>query len=178
MAYCNAKNRAGQPCKRPAGWGTDHVGTGRCKLHGGKSLKGYEHPNFKTGNSSLYHDYLPDKIKAKVEAFENADPLDLTHELAVARGLLAEFLSRFVEGTYLDAISISIASDLIERINRTVSTISKIKNDTALTGAEVSFLAMSMVALLDRYVDDPAKRAAFKQEIFSLPLPKDTITIE
>lgn len=24
-------------CARPAGWGTDHVGTGRCKLHGGST---------------------------------------------------------------------------------------------------------------------------------------------
>jgi hypothetical protein len=35
--YCGAKTRSGGSCKRPAGWGTDHVGTGRCKLHGGKS---------------------------------------------------------------------------------------------------------------------------------------------
>ena len=32
---CGAKNRSGKPCKRPAGWGTDHAGEGRCKLHGG-----------------------------------------------------------------------------------------------------------------------------------------------
>lgn len=37
LPFCGAKTRAGTPCKRPAGWGTDHVGTGRCKLHGGKS---------------------------------------------------------------------------------------------------------------------------------------------
>lgn len=34
---CGAKTRAGTPCKQVAGWGTDHVGAGRCKLHGGKS---------------------------------------------------------------------------------------------------------------------------------------------
>lgn len=180
MTYCGAKNRSGQPCKRPAGWGTDHVGSGKCKLHGGSSLKGFEHPNFKTGSNSIYRDFLPDQIKAKVAAFENADPLDLTHELAITRGLLAEFLSRFVTGTNLDAISISIASDLIDRINKTVATISKIKNDTALTGAEVTFLAMRMITLLDRYVDDADKREAFKSEIFSLAVPENTslITIE
>ncbi|GAA0528664.1 hypothetical protein GCM10010172_06580 [Paractinoplanes ferrugineus] len=36
---CGGKRRAaesnGAPCTRPAGWGTDHPGTGRCKLHGG-----------------------------------------------------------------------------------------------------------------------------------------------
>lgn len=151
---------------------------GRCRMHGGKSLKGAEHPNFKSGNYSIYREHISDKLKEKVAAFQDADPLDLTHELALTRALLAEFLSRFVTGTNLDGISISIASDLIDRINKTVATISKIKNDTALTGAEVTFLAVSMVALLDRYVDDPAKREAFKQEIFSLALPADTIVIE
>lgn len=34
---CGATNRAGNPCARPAGWGTDHLHTGRCKLHGGNT---------------------------------------------------------------------------------------------------------------------------------------------
>ncbi len=34
--YCGGKKRQGEgTCTRPAGWGTDHVGVGRCKLHGG-----------------------------------------------------------------------------------------------------------------------------------------------
>lgn len=36
--YCGAKKRQGEGnCTRPAGWGTDHVGFGPCKLHGGCS---------------------------------------------------------------------------------------------------------------------------------------------
>ncbi|MGA3562643.1 hypothetical protein [Melissospora conviva] len=37
---CGGKRRgegAGLTCTRPAGWGTDHPGTGRCKLHGGST---------------------------------------------------------------------------------------------------------------------------------------------
>lgn len=34
-AKCGAKTRAGGTCGRPAGWGTDHPGIGRCKLHAG-----------------------------------------------------------------------------------------------------------------------------------------------
>lgn len=34
--YCNARKRSGKGyCKKPAGEGTDHLGSGRCKLHGG-----------------------------------------------------------------------------------------------------------------------------------------------
>jgi hypothetical protein len=32
---CGAQNRNGDPCGQRAGWGTGHVGEGRCKLHGG-----------------------------------------------------------------------------------------------------------------------------------------------
>lgn len=35
-AVCGARKRQGEgQCQRPAGWGTDHVGIGACKLHGG-----------------------------------------------------------------------------------------------------------------------------------------------
>lgn len=32
---CGAKTRQGGTCAKPAGWGTQHVGAGACKLHGG-----------------------------------------------------------------------------------------------------------------------------------------------
>ena len=36
--YCGANRRQGEgTCTRPAGWGTNHVGVGRCKLHGGNT---------------------------------------------------------------------------------------------------------------------------------------------
>jgi hypothetical protein len=38
--WCGALTRGGKHCERPAGWGTDHVGWGHCKLHGGSSRSG------------------------------------------------------------------------------------------------------------------------------------------
>lgn len=35
-----ARNNDMQPCRKKAGWGTDHVGWGNCKLHGGSSPAG------------------------------------------------------------------------------------------------------------------------------------------
>jgi hypothetical protein len=37
---CGAKTRAGTPCQHAAGQGTQHVGWGRCKLHGGNTPTG------------------------------------------------------------------------------------------------------------------------------------------
>lgn len=56
IARCGATTRAGAPCKHEVGWGTDHVGEGRCKLHGGASLRGADSPNFKHGEQSKYFD--------------------------------------------------------------------------------------------------------------------------
>jgi hypothetical protein len=36
-AYCGARTRAGTPCRRPAGAGTDHPGRGTCSRHGGNT---------------------------------------------------------------------------------------------------------------------------------------------
>lgn len=39
--FCHAKSKQTQrQCRKPAGWGTDHVGTGLCRFHGGKSPGG------------------------------------------------------------------------------------------------------------------------------------------
>lgn len=35
--YCFGRKKHGGVCRRPAGWGTSHVGMGRCKLHGGST---------------------------------------------------------------------------------------------------------------------------------------------
>lgn len=43
--FCGARTRQGDhgPCRRPAGWGTSHVGCGQCKLHGGATRNGVRH---------------------------------------------------------------------------------------------------------------------------------------
>lgn len=41
--FCGGTTRAGTDCHRPAGWGTDHVGFGRCKLHAGSTPTGKKH---------------------------------------------------------------------------------------------------------------------------------------
>jgi hypothetical protein len=37
MEQCAARTRSGGRCRRPAGHGTEHLGLGRCKLHGGST---------------------------------------------------------------------------------------------------------------------------------------------
>src|SRR4051812_40805350 len=38
--WCGARARGGKNCRHEAGWGTDHPGWGRCKMHGGNTRHG------------------------------------------------------------------------------------------------------------------------------------------
>ncbi len=98
---CGGKTRAGggHPCRRPAGWGTDHVGTGRCKLHGGSSLAGPASPAWSHGKRSMYAKRLPARLQPDFEeAVAAGDPLLLVEELGVARALVVEALSSWEKG--------------------------------------------------------------------------------
>lgn len=163
---CGAKlkHRPGQYCGQPAGWGTDHVGEGRCKLHGGSTPRGADSTHFIHGARSMYMKNVKHDIAQKVDAFLEADPFDLTEELALSRGLLEDFLSR-VDYPVTDAQRGHIVM-LTDRIGKTVERINRIKNDSALTAAEITYLAMRATEVVGRYIVDPAQQAAFIQDLF------------
>jgi hypothetical protein len=52
----------GQTCARPAGWGTEHVGFGRCKLHGGATP--YRHGRYSRVVRELYLPSIRWKLRA------------------------------------------------------------------------------------------------------------------
>lgn len=73
-------------CKLPAGSGTDHVGSGRCKLHGGASPI----------RNGIYSKIEREKLREMVEYFENvANPMELTSEIAAARAFLLKFINDY-----------------------------------------------------------------------------------
>lgn len=84
--HCNGKvHRQDKYCQRPAGWGTDHPKSGRCKLHGGCS----------TGRRSgelRYSEFVPTAIVAKYEEFAIEADIDiksLNDEIALIRSRIA-----------------------------------------------------------------------------------------
>ncbi|MEF8887327.1 MAG: HGGxSTG domain-containing protein [Haloarculaceae archaeon] len=88
---CGATTRDGDPCKRPAGWGTDHVGEGRCKQHGGAegsgAPKGRANGNADTlaWSELIREDYTEGEQRAAdqfVEAVADTDSDRLAAEMA------------------------------------------------------------------------------------------------
>jgi hypothetical protein len=89
---CNATNRNGDPCALAAGWGTDHVGEGRCKLHGGVHADhaGENNPNYSHGlfdESGVDDDDL-DTID-ELAGIDNLDKHDMLIDFEMMRFLRA-----------------------------------------------------------------------------------------
>src|SRR5690625_1385431 len=72
--YCGAKTRAGTPCRRPAGWGTDHPREGRCKLHGGRST-GPPKGSRNAEKHGLFSKHLPEETLELVEYFQKENQI-------------------------------------------------------------------------------------------------------
>ncbi len=150
---CGAKTRDGTPCKRPAGWGTEHVGDGRCKTHGGNAGRPPKHGRY----SVKARDGLEEKIR---QYREDENPAGQWDELALLRALLQEWLDDL--GT-LDEDAVSVILDLQREIRRTLDTINKIQTRSALTAAEVEYLQARIADLFKSYVPEESRDDALNE---------------
>ncbi len=80
---CGAKTHSGTKCQKPAGWGTDHVGSGRCKLHGG--VVGKKHGPPKGSQNALKHGIYSRLFKSEDLDAAKAMQGTVETELAIAR---------------------------------------------------------------------------------------------
>lgn len=87
-ALCGAKARGGAPCRKLAGFGTDHVGFGACKYHAGST---------RTGRTAAYKE----QARAEAARLGGEVPLNpdeaLTWAVAVAAGSVAFFQRKLRE---------------------------------------------------------------------------------
>lgn len=98
---CGAKVRGGEPGDPPR-YCTKAPVTGRkrCKLHGGKSLRGVEAPGFKHGRHSAY---IPQRYLAVVEAsLADPDLMSVRQDFALAEARTAELLQGIEQGSSLE----------------------------------------------------------------------------
>lgn len=87
---CGAKTRSGNSCKAKA------RANGRCRIHGGNSLKGLASPSLVNGRHSRY---LPGRLLERYhEALTDGDLLALREEIAVLDARLTDVLGRVDTG--------------------------------------------------------------------------------
>lgn len=152
-------------CQQHAGFGTNHVGQGRCKKHGGSS------PIRSGAWSKIKREDLQDLITH----FENLeDPLDLLQEVSLARAFLTRFINEYddivealLEWHFLWELDQekpsgrppSIPSQttivtLIENISKIVKRIQDIRADNAVSRSDLFRIMGEMGRVVQLEVDD------------------------
>ena len=87
---CGSKKKQGTgTCTKPAGWGTDHVGFGNCKLHGGASPNGVKHAE---KQEAAWRQRLADELDPSVKYMADVrdDDTEKTRERLAAAGKLVD----------------------------------------------------------------------------------------
>src|SRR5215203_1430601 len=92
---CAAKTRKGALCQNPP------MKNGRCRMHGGASLKGTDLPQFRHGR---YSKSLPDKLAGRYEeALSDEERHDLRDEIALAEAKIFDLLLGMKRGEFDEA---------------------------------------------------------------------------
>lgn len=113
---CGGKNRSGFPCGRKAGWGTDHVGVGRCKQHGGRKESHSKHLLKLMGDSEIVFPGIKTEFNRLAE---NRDVFDLREHIFLLEAIMITVLqnAKTVEDLPLVAKMISDASKIVQRLD-------------------------------------------------------------
>lgn len=92
MAQCKAKSkRSGERCRRAA-----MIGKEVCMMHGGKTPRGTNNPNFKHGR---YSKAIPDRLAARYnEAQNDSQLLELREDIALIDARISDLLVRVDTG--------------------------------------------------------------------------------
>lgn len=91
MPRCTAIKASGEQCRA---WAIN--GTTKCARHGGKSLKGIAHPNFKHGK---FVKYIPPRLRERFdESMKDQDLLEMRSSIALTDARVEDLLSRVDTG--------------------------------------------------------------------------------
>lgn len=111
---CGARNRELIPCGNKAGKGTDHVGEGKCKYHGG-SASNVTAKNFKHGRYSKIKTQHP-MLRQKMEELQgDTDVFDLRNEILKIRAI-AEIMADQEDWLATAKMAVDV-SKIIERLH-------------------------------------------------------------
>lgn len=153
---CGAKKRQGEgTCALPAGWGTDHVGYGRCKLHGGVVGKQLKHGLY--AKQYRHSRRIGDLINEIEES--GTDPLDMRQDVLAARALFLDYL----RGTDEQSFDASVATQLVDRITVIVKRIEDVASQNAVSYRDFRRIMQAMGSAVNDVVQDPALRQAIKE---------------
>jgi hypothetical protein len=165
--YCNARKRGeegrGELCTLRAGWGTDHPGTGRCKLHGGKN-------KVKHG---LYSEVTRHRVADRVKELRDSDDLlELREQIALQAAIIQEYLAGLGQSEELAPDDARTLIGLVELASKNVERLHKIEHGTRLTvgGSELNIVLAQVVAVVRQETDADTAGRIGRRLLTTIPL--------
>lgn len=154
-------------CTNPAGYKTDHPGTGACIKHGGKNTEvGVR--LIKTGRRAFS---TKNRLRGDIQRYLDLDRkelLDLTEEFATMRAVLNEYMEIFPypqDDEYESAVR--TVQGIISTMGTLVDKISKVESRNSLTNAQVLYIRATIVDLFVKYITDLDVRDKALRELVS-----------
>lgn len=154
---CGARNRMGKPCTNKAGKGTDHLGEGRCKMHGGRNQSPLA-KQWKHGGFSKIKTQHPE-LRAKMEEMANDHQVfELEQEILTQRGMIQIMLDR----DQLDS-----ADRMIVNLSKVVERLHGIQEGRryVISIENVSNFRDYVIDVINNEVKDPATKHAIAQQL-------------
>lgn len=130
-----------RPCKLPAGYKTDHVGQGRCHLHGGRSP-------IKTGRySTVKRKNITDLME---QLAKEPNPTDMLPEVLLLRAYVHALVDR--KKAAVEDSTINTLSSLVDKIGRMIERIQKAELEGSISMQAVVKLQEQMAIVVTRHV--------------------------
>lgn len=160
------KHDTGEPCEQPAGAGTDHYGSGKCRFHGGASGKSLKHGRY----SSL----LTQELADLVTHFEQDDDiLNTESDIALLRSITHRFIAdydkwlpavlawheSFNEGKVgpvkpVKIIDLAEAHKLLDTLTKAVERERKARAANAISARDLFRILNEVGRVIETYVED------------------------
>lgn len=159
MGYpvCGARTRELKPCPNKAGKGTDHLGEGKCKFHGG-SASNITAKNFKHGLYSKIKTQHPMLRQKMEELSSDTDVFDLRSEILRLRAIM-ELMADQEELMASAKLAVDV-SKVIERLHNI-----EVGRRYVISIENVGVIISAVQEAIFRHVPDEFTRHLIAQEL-------------
>lgn len=146
LASLESEGKRDLYCEQPAGRGTDHLGTGRCKNHGGAIF------NAQQTQYGRYSRVTKETLGYLYSEFmDEADMLNLLPELGMQRTLLTSVMQIWQDDPRNVGL-LKMASQMLDTVSQMVERIERIQSNHVLTVATARLLMLRAVDVAKHYI--------------------------
>lgn len=165
---CGAHGRQrGQPCARPAGWGTAHPGVGRCKLHGGLK-KGGGDRRLKHGLRSVALQEALAETLAEWDAAAAQMP-DLSNEIGTLRAMV-EHVALKPRRRGPPKLNLDAALKVFDRLIKAIDAQNRAQRRGMVSLAAVQSYTEALGLVIAKHVKEPEILKRIEQDAGAVPL--------